>query len=53
MSPAIFITYLERVMDACEDCRTGVSISGELIDNLRFADDIDPWKNGGRLYRKV
>mgnify|MGYP003525025346 CR=1 FL=1 len=41
VSPAIFITYLERVMDACEDCRTGVNISGELIDNLRFADDID------------
>ena len=41
VSLAIFITYLERVMDACEDCRTGVNISGELIDNLRFADDID------------
>ena len=41
VSPAIFITYLERVMDACENCRTGVNISGELIDNLRFADDID------------
>ena len=41
VSSAIFITYLERAMDACEDCRTGVNISGELIDNLRFADDID------------
>ncbi len=41
VSPVIFITYLERVMDAEQDERQGVCISGELFDNLRFADDID------------
>jgi hypothetical protein len=41
VSPVIFITYLERVMDAEQDERQGVCISGEFFDNLRFADDID------------
>ena len=41
ISPNTFITYLERVMDNIQDNGTGISIQGERINNLRFADDID------------
>jgi hypothetical protein len=41
MSPTIFISYLERVMDAIRTRQSGVSVNGTLINNLRFADDID------------
>ncbi len=41
LSPLIFITYLERVMDAKQEERHGVCVNGERFDNLRFADDID------------
>ena len=41
LSPVIFITYLERVMDQEQGDKKGVCISGEGINNLRFADDID------------
>ena len=41
VSPVIFITYLERAMDKNEGNRKGITISGEKIDDLRFADDID------------
>jgi hypothetical protein len=41
VSPVIFITYLERAMDKNEVNRKGITISGETIDDLRFADDID------------
>ena len=41
ISPNIFITYLERVMDVIQDNGTGISVQGEMINNLRFADDID------------
>jgi len=41
LSPSIFITYLERVMDNFQESDTGISIQGMKINNLRFADDID------------
>src|SRR3989454_11455300 len=41
ISPNIFITYLERVMDVIQDNGTGISVQGEMINNLLFADDID------------
>jgi len=42
LSPLIFISYLERLMDKEKDSdKVPVSIHGRLIDNLRFADDID------------
>ena len=41
LSPCLFITYLERVMDGVQDNGTGITVQGERINNLRFADDID------------
>jgi len=34
-----FITYLERVMDGLWDNGTGISIHGNQLNNLRFADN--------------
>ena len=41
LSPLLFIAYLERVMDKIKSKEMGVNVSGTLISNLRFADDID------------
>ena len=41
LSPLLFITYLERVMDKAMQINRGINISGTLVNNLRFADDID------------
>jgi hypothetical protein len=41
LSPLLFITYLERVMDQVKQNTCGVNISGIIVNNLRFADDID------------
>ena len=41
ISPNIFVTYLEGVMDVIQDNGTGISVQGEMINNLRFSDDID------------
>ncbi|CAF4143408.1 unnamed protein product, partial [Rotaria magnacalcarata] len=41
LSPLLFIAYLERVMDTAMQKDNGVSVSGTLINNLRFADDIN------------
>ncbi len=41
ISPTIFISYLERVMDSVRDNGTGISVHGYKINNLKFADDID------------
>ncbi|CAF2109420.1 unnamed protein product [Rotaria magnacalcarata] len=41
LSPLPFITYLERVMDKAMQINRGINISGTLVNNLRFADDID------------
>ncbi|HMW60562.1 MAG TPA: reverse transcriptase domain-containing protein, partial [Leptospiraceae bacterium] len=41
LSPTLFITYLERVMDTMKELNTGVSIHGQTISNLKFADDVD------------
>jgi len=44
LSPVIFITYLERIMDVVREesgQQSGVSLHGHLIDNLRFADDVN------------
>ncbi len=40
ISPTIFISYLERVMDSVRDNGTGISVHGYKINNLKFADDI-------------
>jgi len=34
ISPTIFISYLERVMDVVKDNNTGVSVQGILLNNL-------------------
>ncbi|CAF1642700.1 unnamed protein product, partial [Adineta ricciae] len=41
LSPLLFIAYLERVMDQVRQSTCGINISGTVINNLRFADDID------------
>ena len=41
LSPPLFIAYLERVMDHLKESKYGINISGTIVNNLRFADDID------------
>jgi hypothetical protein len=41
LSPLLFIAYLERVMDQVRQNTCGINIGGLIINNLRFADDID------------
>lgn len=41
LSPLLFITYLERIMDQVGQNTCGVNINGFLINNLKFADDIN------------
>jgi len=41
ISPNLFIITLERVMDKINESRSGISVNGTQINNLRFADDID------------
>jgi len=38
----VFITHLERVMDANKHLKGGITVHGVSINNLRFAGDIDP-----------
>ena len=40
LSPCLFITYLERVLDEIQDNSTDISIHGEKINNIRFSNDI-------------
>jgi len=35
----MFITHLERVIDANKDLKGGITVHGVNINNLRFADD--------------
>ena len=54
LSPAVFNTFLERVMtNALEDHEGIVSIGGRTITNLRFADDIDGLVRRGRRTGKI
>lgn len=41
LSPLLFIAYLERIMDQTTSKNGGINVSGTIINNLRFADDID------------
>ena len=42
LSPLLFNVFLEYIMaQVLEDSEIGISIGGRLINNLRFADDID------------
>ena len=41
LSPLLFITYLERIMEKVKQNPCRVNINGNLINNLRFADEID------------
>ena len=41
LSPLLFIAYLERVMDHVKESNCGIRLGGTLVNNLRFADDID------------
>ena len=40
-SPLLFIAYLERVIDHAKENNCGIRLSGTLVNNLRFADDIN------------
>ena len=40
LSPLLFIAYLERVMGHMKESNFGIRLSGVLVNNLRFADDI-------------
>ena len=44
ISPNTFITYLERVMENIQDNGTGISVQGELINNLKFALTLTSWR---------
>ena len=47
LSPTLFNIFLERIMtDALEDHQGTVSIGGQTVTNLRFADDIDGLAGG-------
>ena len=42
ISPRAFITFLERLMDGTKELpEKGVTVHGQRVWNLRFADDID------------
>ena len=42
MSPRSFALFLDRIMYTIENIETsGVSVHGNRVNNLRFADDID------------
>ena len=42
LSPRSFALFLERIMDKIKNIEnSGVSVHGNRVDNLRFADDID------------
>ena len=41
LSSVLFITYLERVMDHMKESNCEIRLGGTLVNNLRFADDID------------
>jgi hypothetical protein len=41
LSPLLFITYLERIIDQITSNNFGINVSGTVINNLRFSDDID------------
>ena len=41
LSPLLFIEYLEKVMDHLKESKYGINISGTIVNNLRFVDDID------------
>ena len=41
LSLLLFIAYLERVMDHLKESKYGINISGTIVNNLRFSDDID------------
>ena len=41
LSSLLFIAHLEGVMDHLRECKCGINISGTILNNLRFADDID------------
>src|SRR5206468_12869910 len=41
LSPTLFVVYLGRVMDKIQNNATRISEQGEVINNVRFADDTD------------
>ena len=41
LSALLFIAYLERVMDHVKESNYGIMLGGTLVNNIRFADDID------------
>ena len=42
LSPRSFASFLERIMDKIKSRKnSGVSVHGNLVNNLRFDDDID------------
>ena len=41
LSPLMFITYLERVMDHVKETNCEIRLGGTVVNNLRFEDDID------------
>ncbi len=53
ISPTIFISYLERVMDSVRDNGTGISVHGYKINNLKFADDMFYWRRIELNYKEI
>lgn len=54
LSPLLFITYLERIMDQITSNNSGINVNGTHINNLRFADDIDlPGDNHTSLQEQI
>ena len=48
VSPTVFVIYLEWIIETVQQIEaSGVSIQGQCINNLRFADDVDLLDVGG------
>lgn len=53
ISPSIFITLLERVMDKKKEKTIGTSVHGARITNIQFVDDIDMLEEDKERLEKI
>jgi len=40
LSPLLFNLYKEQAIHECQECCTGINLTGVRIQMLRFADDV-------------